>query len=82
MSDIKASSTLVGFSSLILIVSTEPKKHNSSYDSVSDDQCNKRAHLGVKVEPIDDGGHQSNVNTRSAPPVTRCDAAPIKGGRE
>ena len=82
MSNIGASSTPVRLSSLTLIISSKPKKFGHSSNIVSDDQHVKRAYIGIKVKPIDDGGQGSNVNTGSAPPVTRCDTAPIKGGRE
>ena len=82
MSDIKASGTPAGFSSLMLIISTKPKKHDHSSDSASDDQCDKRAHIGIMKQPIDDGSYESNVNARSAPLVAKCDTASIEGGRE
>ena len=82
MSDIKASGTPVGFLSLMLIVTTKPKKHNHSSNSASNDQCNKRAHVRIKKESINGGGFRSHVNTRSVPLVTKHDTAPIEGGRE
>ena len=82
ISDIKASGTPVRFSSLMLIIGTKPKKHDHSSNNVSDDQCDKRAHIRNKKEPIDDGGHRSNANAGSASPVTGCDTTPIKGGKE
>ena len=77
ISNIKAYGTPVGFSSLMLIVGTKPKKCDHS----SDDQCNRRAHIRISIGPIDDGGNGSNVNAGSAPHVARCDTTPIKGGR-
>ena len=82
MSDIKVSDTLVGFSSLTLIIGTQSKKCDHSSDSVSDDQHDKRACIRIKVEPIDDGSHGSNVNTGSFPPVTVCDTTPTEGNGE
>ena len=76
MSTIEASSTPGWFSSLMLIVGSKPKKHDYFSNSVSDDQCDKRAHIRIKVEPINNGG------AGSAPPVARCDTAPIEGGGE
>ena len=82
MSYIKASGTQVRFSSLMLVISTKPKKRDCSSDSVSNDQPDMRACIGIKKESINDGGHGSNVNARSAPQVTRCDTTPIEGGGE
>ena len=73
MSDIKASGTPVTFSSLTLIVGTKAKKHDHSSDSASDNQCEKRAHIRMEKDSIDDGGYNSNVNARSAPLVTEHD---------
>ena len=80
MSNIEASGTPVRFLSLMLIIHSKPKKHDHSSDSTSNDQCDKRACIGIKVDPIDDRGHRSNVNAESAPLVAGCDTAPIKGG--
>ena len=77
MSDIKASGTPVGLSSLTLIISTKPKMHGHSSNSVSDNQHYKRAYIRIKKENINDGSHGSNVNAESAPLVTRCDTTPI-----
>ena len=82
ISDIQVSCTPVRFSSLMLIISTPSRKCDHSSDSVSNDQCDKRAHIGIKVEPINDGSHGSNISTRSAPPVTVYDTSPIKGDGE
>ena len=65
MSDIKASDTQVRFSSLTLIISTKPKKCDHSSDSASDDQHDKRAHVRIEKEPIEDNNYGSNVNTGS-----------------
>ena len=82
MSDIKASGTLVRFSSLTLIMSTKPMKCDCSSYSVSNSQHDKRACIRIKIEAIDDGGHRSNVNVRSAHLVAGCDTTPIKDDRE
>ena len=73
MSITKASGTPVRFSLLVLIIGTRPKKHEHFSNSASDDQCNKRAHIRIKKEPINDGSYGSNVNARSAPLVTKHD---------
>ena len=39
----------------------------------------QRAHIGIKVELIDDGDHRSNVNAGSAPPVARCYSESVTG---
>ena len=64
ISDIEASSTPVRFSPLTLIVGTKPKKQDWAFNSVFDDQCDKRACIRIKKDYIDDGGHRSNVNAR------------------
>ena len=50
----------------MLILGTKPKKHDPSSNSVSDDQHDKSAHIGIKKESISDGGHGSNVHAGSA----------------
>ena len=82
MSDIHASGTPVRFSSLMLIVSTQSRKCDHSPDSVSDDQCDKRAPISMKVEPIDDGSHGSNISARPAPLITVYDTKTIEGDGE
>ena len=82
MSNIKASSTPVRFSLLMLITGTKTKKYRHSSDSVSGDQHNKRACIGIKKEPIEDNSHASNVNAGSDLLVTGCDTTPTEGGRE
>ena len=82
MSNIEASGTPVRYSSLTLVIGIKPKKCDHSSNSASDDQCDKRAYIGIKKEPINDISHGTNVNARSALLIARCDTAPIKGGRE
>ena len=80
LSNIKASGTPVRFSSLMLIVNTNSKNHDHSSDNVSDDQHDKRVYIRIKIEPIDDDSHGSNVSSGSAPQVSGHDTIPIKGG--
>ena len=82
MCNIQASWNPVRFSSLTLIIGTQSKRHDHSTDSASDDQHDKRAHIGIKVEPINDGSHGSNISAGSAPLVTMCDTTPFKGDGE
>ena len=42
-------------------------------NSASDDKCNKRAHIRIEKEPINNGSYGSNVNAGSAPLITKHD---------
>ena len=65
MSDIKASGTPVGLSSLMLAVNPKLGKHDHSVNSAPNDQCGKRACIGTKE------AHQDiNISSgHSLPPV-------------
>ena len=52
MSNIQASGTPLGFSFLMLVIGTQSKKQDCFADSVSDDQCEKRACIRIKAESL------------------------------